>query len=682
MADPLWLPSYLSSGMVLQQQVPFHLHGKYRPAAEISLVLERSTFDGRPVSPLDPQYGVQSSQSATCDADGRFEFELPAFGASFDPFTLTLNCGKKTVQFQDVLFGEVWVCGGQSNMQIPLGAVQSADQVANLANLYYVRVLQQSASGLASHSARYSYQPAADLCLARWLRGDQPDQMAMTTAVGFSFARELHLDLKIPVGLIETALRGSQIHAWLSRKTIEKYPNIKKHVQEAGFYRDEADWNMTGSQEWSQNQPAALFNSKIAPLGGLGARGILWYHGEGDYQYPDYYQQALLALVRDWQTVFRPASSQGLGFLYVQLAPHFYGHRRFEQLAEFNEMLSAVRHIMPCPAALVAIHDLPPAYAGLPAEWRSPIHPAAKLQIGQRLKTVALGLFYQRKAPLSAPECSDLEVVGNKMMISFTNIGDGLRLTGDDSRLRGFAICGPDRIFVEAQAKILYGLRVLVWYDQISEPCAVSYAYADMNQAANLISKDQLAVIPFRSDRDKSRYFPPMEWTHCESLSIWGCPSYSRPEETGWQPAWQIERGQGDLRVEKANKNEGDGSLFLRYVTDDRQEIGLEPILQYDSQFPPLDLSIYAQLSIDVFNTDQQVKSMRLALATGLPDADLQLLPTRVTILPALRWQRLQYDLNGIDPAQRAEVRRLAFIVEDRKGKGVLYLDQIRLIRP
>ncbi len=682
MANPLWLPSYFASGMILQQRVTCLLHGRAKPSVEIRLTLERATFDGHAVSPLDSQYGIQSDQRMTSGEDGSFTFELPAFEASFDPFALTLSDGKSTIILQDILFGEVWICAGQSNMQMPLQAVQGAEQLANLANLHYVRVLKQSEDGLPNRSAGFPYNPADDLSGALWVRGDQPEAMARVSAVGFSFAREVHLDLKVPVALVETALGKTHIHSWLSRETVEQHPELKKHVQEMGFYRDENDWNLTGDHDWARHQPAALFNSKIAPLKDFGARGILWYHGESDYQYPAYYQKALQALVKDWHRVFRPADARGLGFLYVQLAPHYYGHRRFDQLAEFNEMLSATRRSLPCPAGLVTIYDLPLLYANAPEKWRNPAYPTAKLPIGQRLKTVAMGLLYQHKAPSSAPECTDIEVVGNKMMLSFSNIGEGLRLIGDQTRLRGFSMCGPDRVFVEAQARLLYGLRVLVWHDQITDPRAVTYAYADLNQASNLVSRDQLPVVPFRSDRVPSQYCPPMEWLHCEDLQVWCCPRFSQIEETGWHPVWQIERGQGELKIEKANKHEGDGSLFVRYYSTNDCEIGLEPILQYDSQFPPLDLSIYSQLSIDVFNTDQQIKHLRLAFSYGQPGEPLQILPTRVTILPALRWQRLQFDLNGLGLENLAATRRLVFIIDDRKGKGVLYFDQIRLIRP
>ncbi|MDW7658644.1 MAG: sialate O-acetylesterase, partial [Bacillota bacterium] len=431
--------------------------------------------------------------------------------------------------------------------------------------------------------------------------------------------------------------------------------------------------------ETAHYQPAALYNSKIAPLLSVAVRGVLWYQGESDYQYPEYYKSALQALVKDWNRVFRPVNKKGLAFLFVQLAPYYYGHKSFTRLAEFNEMLVSVRHALTCPTALLPVYDLPLDFAGAPEDWRHPIHPTTKLPIGQRLEQMALGLLYQRKAPHSAPECTDIEIVGNKMLLSFDPIGEGLRLSGSGDRLRGFSICGSDRVFVEAQARILYGVRVMVWHDQIKDPQAVTYAFADMNHEANLISRDHLPVVPFRSDRFASRYCPPTEWTHCESLQVWCCPDQDDVAKTGWLPRWRVERGQGDLVVEPANKAEGDGSFFLRYGTDAHMEVGLEPLLQYASLFPPLDLSDYAAVSLSLFNTDQHMKAVRLAVAAGADKEALLVLPDRFVVIPALRWQHFTFSIKSLPG--RSQTYRLVLVFEDKKKKGELYIDKINLVR-
>ena len=674
----LRLPSFFQSGMILQQQVPFKVRGIAKPSVPVRIQLRREPFDNRPVSPLDQQYGLVFDEEVEADASGLFEMAVPAPEASFDPHELTVQTPSKSIRLTDVLFGEVWITGGQSNMQMPLSAVQSQSEIETMANLFYVRVLTQSLTGIGRKMPHYQYHPADDICEAQWLRGDQPEDMADISAIAFSFARSLHLSLQIPVAVVETALGGSCIHAWISRQSIDADEQLRQHVIDMGFYRSENDWDLSRDWENAQYQPAALYNNKIAPLRAMIAKGVLWYQGESDYQYPEYYKTALPALVSDWQSVFRPSGSRDLAFLIVQLAPYYYGHRHFYQLAEFNEMLTSVKHQLNNPSALIPVYDLPLDYENAPEEWRHPLHPTAKTVIGQRLAKTACGLLYQQKAPLSAPECSNIEIVGNKMLLTFSHVGEGLRQKDQDGRLRGFTICGPDRVFLEAEARILYGVRVMVWNDQIDDPQAVAYAFSDMNQESNLISRDNLPVVPFRSDRFQAHYQAPIEWLHCESLNIWCSPKLEQMHQTGWHPRWRIDRGAGDLVVEWANKTEGAGSLHFTYQTDEQNQVSLEPVLTYASQFPPLNLSHITHISVNLFNPNQQMKRVSIALAAGSDKQTLQDVQKPVVLVSALRWQTITFPITHIE--SKDQVHRLVLVIEDRKGKGDLYIDQFELI--
>ncbi len=677
MSQSLWLPSFFTDGMVLQQSIAPRIRGLARPDQTVSFKLTCEPFDGHAYSPLDQNYGEISEGSTRSDENGAFVFELPARPASLDPYTLTISCGRSRRTISNLLFGEVWLSAGQSNMAMPVRATASRDQVNTLANVPYVRVLRQSDDGLDRRQKDYEPQPLADLVGARWIAGDQPDEVAQCSAVAFVYARELHIELKIPVAIIETALGGSFIQSWISRPSIDAHPAIRQHIQDGGFYRGDQDWNLHADPEWNARQPGALYNHKIAPLAGLALRGVLWYQGESDCNAPDYYRQALKLMLQDWQALLRPVRPEGFNFLYVQLAPYFYGNRDATRLAQFNEMLASVRRQLPCPAALLPIYDLPLTFADAPEDWRHPIHPAVKAPIGSRLRSLALGLAYGRRQPPTAPECSEIERISGKLMLSFNPIGDGLRLAGEGSRVRGFSICGPDRIFVEAQAKLLYGVRVLVWHDQIKEPEAVAYAYADMNQNANLMSREQIPVVPFRSDRVPSRDWKPMEWTHCEDLHIWAAPTLAEPLKTGNFPAWEAVRGQMDLRLEPANKSEGDAAFLIRYQTDDEAIFALQPAMTYESQYPPYDWSMFASLSVDLFNADQQMKGLRLRLT--LADQSTIDLAGRQTVMSALRWQTLTFSFADCPQSALETIRQMTLLLEDKRHRGEIYMDHIRL---
>jgi hypothetical protein len=504
--------------------------------------------------------------------------------------------------------------------------------------------------------------------------------MAKVSAVGFTFARQLHLDLKFPVGLVEMAQGDSYLHAWISRTASKDSEIICRHIEHFRDSRDQADGALSDGMNMAGQVPGGLYASKVSPLQMMAVRGVLWYPGENDFPDPAYYREALQVMFTEWQQVFRPAGSKGLVFFIIQPAPLYYGQKCFTEQAEFCEMLASVRHRLSGRCALLPLYDLSLDYTGAAESWRHPKHPVAKQPVGERLERMALGLLYQRKAPHTAPECSNIEIVGNKMILSFSQIGEGLRLSGPGERLRGFTICGPDRVFLPAHARILYGVRVMVWHDQVKTPVAVAYAFSDMNQEANLVSRDNLPVVPFRSDRRKSVHSPPQEWQHCDSLQLWGSPEKQAAMQAGWYPRWQLSRGDGQLVVEAANKVEGDGSLFLQYRTDEHQEICLEPLLHYASLFPPLDLSLYEAINFDLFNPDQHMKFIRLALAGAADDTSLQMLRQKSAIVATLRWQTFSFPLAEAGDLL-AQVRRIVLVIEDRKKKGGIYLDRIRLIR-
>lgn len=680
MAQQLWLPSYYRTGMVLQQQMPVIISGRTASGQEVHVRLTRQPHDNRPVSPQDKMYGEIIDAAVTADDQGNFTYELPAFKASFDNFTISVSAGRSRRVIDNILFGEVWIAAGQSNMQMPLSRTRDKDKAQELACLPYLRVLRQKETGLTRKKDQYSYSPCGDLSGAEWLRGDDPDSMRDVSAIALSFARALMLDLKLPVGIVETALGGTHIHSWLARDTVEEAPELLDHVKKLGFYRSKKDWNLNSDPLWACHQPAALYNHKVAPLKGYSARGVLWYQGESDYAYPEIYQKFLKALVADWQKIIRPADSRGLAWLMVQLAPYFYGHKEHTRLARFNEMLAAVRRQLPVPSGIVPVYDLLPTYDAAPEDWRHPIHPDSKLPIGERLKTIALGLLYERKAPSSAPECKDIEIIDNKMMLSFENIGEGLRLPGDATTPRGFSICGPDRVFVEAEARLLYGVRVLVWHDQVQDPRAVAYAYSDMNLDANLVSRDHLPLVPFRSDRESAEFLPPQIWTRCDDIKIWACPRMDDLFSTGSHPVWSILCGDARIRVEKANKSEGEGSLHIRYRTQADNLFQISPVLDYDSLYPPFDWSFFQTLTVDIFNADRHMKFLKLQIVTGDKGSSEFTLDASGPVLAALRWQTYKFDLSRIK--ERHEVRRVIFSVSDKKGGGEIYMDNVRLRLP
>lgn len=236
-----------------------------------------------------------------------------------------------------------------------------------------------------------------------------------------------------------------------------------------------------------QNQPTALFNAMIAPIANYAVKGFVWYQGEANASRPEAYEELLPALINDWRSHWKQAEAP---FLYVQL-PNYM---------EVN--------YMPSESQWALIRDaqfktLSVAHTGMAVaidlgEWND-IHPGNKKPVGERLALAAQKVAYGEKDIVySGPTYQSAKTEGNKIIVSFNNVGSGL-VSIDGEELSQFAIAGPDKKFVWAKA-IVQNNTVVVWSENIQDPVFVRYAWADNPDGANLYNKEGLPASPFRTD--------------------------------------------------------------------------------------------------------------------------------------------------------------------------------------
>ncbi|MDD2533798.1 MAG: hypothetical protein PHC86_03800 [Eubacteriales bacterium] len=601
------LPPQFTSGMVIQQQAKTRLSGLTDANLELSLELIRTPFDKHAVSPLDPNYGVIYTAALKSDKNGRFQFDLPALKASFDPIELLISDSERTLRLTHLLVGEVYLLIGDSTLSIPL-----ADSTAQLASdhtsIPYLRLLDLA-------------RRDPENC---WHAADQPTELLSKSALGLMFGRELILELRMPIGLIQVLLPGRKIRDW--------QPDNKK------------------------GQAARLLD----PLHHFCLRGIVWSGSQKDLGETTNATE-IIKLAEQLRARLLPIESKPAAFLMLLHPTHFINQKNATALTMANENLSYCAHHLAAPTALVPVSNT--------------VASNHLAMIAYRLRTVCLGLLYQRKAPHSAPECESIELVGGKMMISFSHAGEGLRLTGDDTRVRGFAVCGPDRIYHEAMARVLYGVRVMVWHDAIPNPLGVTYGFSD-NHCGNVISKDQLPVVPFRSDQQPAVYSLPREWVHADDPS-----------------QWQVFAGQMSISREKANKSEGEAALKITYQATAGQTITgsgqpetgpsaftFGPLIDRREDFPPLNLSHANQLLVDIFNPDRVEKTIKLNLYAIAAPGAREYTTEAQRIVPALRWQTITFDLDTLrNDLDLAQIIRLKFILTDPNNRGLIYLDNIRV---
>ncbi|MHB0959192.1 MAG: sialate O-acetylesterase [Pirellulaceae bacterium] len=449
------VPALFADHMVLQRDLANPVWGWADAGEEVVVVLGDQT------------------KTATADASGKWRVVLDALPAG-GPHEIVIEGKKSRLAIQDVLVGEVWVCSGQSNMQFPVAATKDADLVRITSDYPQLRVITVPLLG--------TQEPQDDFA-GSWQLAT-PDTVGGFTAVGYFFGLTLHQALDIPVGLIHDSWGGSACEAWIPRELLEadaQYQPLMDRWREIEKKPD--DNQLKGNQ-----RPGNLYNGMLKPVVGYGIRGAIWYQGESNAGRAYQYRHMFPLMIRAW----RDAWKQGdFSFYWVQLAdflaePTQPGDSNWAELREAQTMTQQ----LPKTGQAVII-DLGEA---------NDIHPRNKEDVGERLARLALAQDYGIDIASRSPEYKAMEKQGNKIILSFDHVRGELK-PFDVNDIRGFTIAGEDKKFVVAQAKVLDSdkTKIEVWSDQVADPAAVRYAWAD-NPVCNLRSTSDLPVTPFRTD--------------------------------------------------------------------------------------------------------------------------------------------------------------------------------------
>ena len=466
----LTLPAIFGDNMVLQQQIRVPIWGWAAPHAEVTV-----TFSGQ-------------TKTTRADAAGHWRVKLDKLHGSYSPQTLRVTADE-TKTFTNILVGEVWLASGQSNMEKPIGKRPGQQPTFNAeaelaaANFPAVRIFKIEKALAATPQTNltnyFSWQPCSSNAL----------NSISFSAAAYFFGREIHTNLNVPVGLIESAWGGTRIEPWTPPVGFEKVASQKQFATP-----------VQSTEKISNTRPMAIYNAMIAPIAGFALRGALWYQGESnlmgtnaDNDYRDYADK-MTALVGGWREVWQEGD---FPFYFVQIAPfkYFGGKiaraRSAEMLPEFWTLQSraarTLRH-----TGLVVTTDL--------VNNLDDIHPRDKASVGHRLALLALDQTYEREVVSSGPVFRRAKFRAGKAFLKFDHADGGLR-SRDGKPLTWFSLAGADGRFVPADAKIV-GDSVEVSAASIAQPQAVRFAWAETAQP-NFCNAAGLPAEPFRTEVPK-----------------------------------------------------------------------------------------------------------------------------------------------------------------------------------
>lgn len=460
------LPTFYASNMVLQQKANMTIKGK---ANANSTVKFTPSWNNKAVT-------------AKADAQGAFSVTFRVPDASFTPYTLTFTDGDGELVLSDILCGEVWLCSGQSNMEMPVRGWghdfinNSAREVADADKYPMIRLLQVKMSGKQP-------QPVDDTEFNKVWEVCSSKTIGNFSAIGYLYGRELYEYLRVPIGLIQSAFGGSTAEAWVSLDNIRKFPDVKKTLDECekcGFLTDSI---FKTYKRRPQHTPTLLYNTMLHPLRVLPIKGVIWYQGCSNAWGCPYYTELMNTLIGSWRDLW----GYKFPFYYVQLAGYQkqvtvqpesnYAKLRWDQW----KSLSYERTGMATAIDIGNQHD---------------IHPKNKQEIARRLLLVALNKTYGRKNIVcEAPAPASISLGDGKATIKF----NGNIHVRNDSTAAGFIACDANNNYVEATAKLEDANTLSITAPGLGKIKDIRYNWAEY-PIGNLYGPTNLPVLPFRTD--------------------------------------------------------------------------------------------------------------------------------------------------------------------------------------
>ena len=487
------LPKVFSSHMVLQQEKPLVIWGWAEPNETVTIEL------------------AGTRQQAQANERGEWKATLPAMKAG-GPYILTVS-GSSTIRFEDVMVGEVWLCSGQSNMEMGIGMVNNAKEEIAAANYPGIRLLM----------VQRSWKPVPQEDIEGTWKLCTPETITEGGWSGFSacayfFGRDLHKKLGVAVGLIDASWGGTRIEPWTPPEGFADVPVLKHEYDlvELGDPRTPAHQQrleqvLQETAQWltaarkaltdrtlappmptypAELQPphdvqnaTALYNGMIHPIQGYAIRGAIWYQGESNATDGMLYADRMKALIAGWRQLWGEGD---FPFYYVQIAPYTYGFDP-EVIGELWEAQAAAQAVPN--TGMAVINDI----GNL-----KDIHPKNKQEVGRRLALWALAKTYgQKNLVYSGPTFKGMTIEGDKIRVSFNHVGGGLA-SRDGKPLNWFEIIDADEGgFVPAEAKI-DGSDVVLSAPGVKHPVAMRFAWS-MLAEPNLMNAEGLPASAFRA---------------------------------------------------------------------------------------------------------------------------------------------------------------------------------------
>lgn len=450
------LPALFTDNMMLQQQSNAPIWGWADKNQKIKV---KTSWDSK-------TYQVKADEA------GKWKIALktPVAGG---PYEISVSDGKETKSIKNILIGEVWLCSGQSNMEMPLKGFQG--QPIKNGNEIIVRSANQNIRLITIPRATV-LEPKDDF-EGKW-EVASPKSTANFSATAWYFGTLLQEVLNVPVGLIHVSYGGSSMEAWMNQEMLKDFASAKIPTTKEELAKD------------PNRVPTTLFNGMLSPVIGYGIKGCIWYQGESNYERASEYTALMNKMVSSWRTLWNQGE---FPFYYAQIAP--FNYAQFHPKDNKEEYNSAYLREAQLKAASV-IPNSGMAVLMDVGEFNN-IHPMDKEKGGNRLAFQALAKTYGVEGfEFESPKYKSMEIKDGSVTVSFDNVENGI--TSYDKEVLGFELAGEDKIFHPAKT-VVRRKSVVLTSDKVKKPVAIRYLFKDFAKA-ELFSAGGLPISSFRTD--------------------------------------------------------------------------------------------------------------------------------------------------------------------------------------
>ena len=408
--------------------------------------------------------------STTADDKGNWVVKVKTTEAG-GPYIVTVFSGKEKVTLNNILLGEVWLCSGQSNMDMPIRGY--SDQPINASNDILV---EADNDNIRLFTMNYVGRDVpVDSVVSKYGKWKvaSAESVSEFSAMAYLYAKQLQQKLKVPVGVITSAWGGSSVESWMSKETIASFPDALKLTSD--------------TKKGKQNQATKLYNGMISPLLNCTFKGAIWFQGEANVINHYDYAALLTAMVANWRKDF---SNGEFPFYYVQITPYFYGNSKERNSAFLREAQVNAQSLIPN-SGMACTTDL---------GEEKVIHASNKLDVAKRLSYWAFGQTYGIKGiNFKSPTYKSMSVKDSVAVLEFENLLNGFSSNGKP--VESFEIAGADNVFYPAIMWTNRKNQVLVKAPQVKVPVAVRYGFCNFPTTKGfLYNSAGLPVPTFRTD--------------------------------------------------------------------------------------------------------------------------------------------------------------------------------------